>query len=122
MEGHWNLTYEPYDGGTDLSPDCDAVPPSAGPASVDITRSGAQLHATLAKISSTGTVADTFDFSIRGTEDSGGDAGNVRQVTLRGYYLAGGHDAGATLQARWITHTESGSKACDAEQKCVGTR
>ncbi len=139
IQGHWVLTYQPLDAG-DVSPGCAMVPPPGGPATIEILRNGALLHATLDGIDAQGQLTESYDFSISGTQDLGGDAGNIRQVSLRGYYAPGspvftqdagadgGADAGvdtgarATLQARWVTHTEQGSKACDAQQRCVGTR
>jgi hypothetical protein len=125
IEGHYEMFYQPYDGGTDLSADCATVMPPAGPPTIDITRSGAELHATINAIACHGQLADSADFTLTGTEDLGGDAGNLRQVSLRGYFVAatsGDAGAPAQLQAKWITHTELGAQACDAEQRCTGTK
>lgn len=125
IEGHYEMLYQPYDGGFDLSADCATVSPPLGPPTIDITRNGAELHATINAIACHGQLTDSADFSLTGTEGLGGDGGNLRQVALRGYFVAGtSGDAGAPaqLQAKWITHTELGAKACDAEQRCTGAK
>ena len=118
IDGVWQMVYQPLDGGTDSSPDCATISAPAGPSTIEIFQSRALLHATINGITCQGQIADTYDFSITGTQYLAGDAGNVLQVTLHGYYVPGA-DAG-TLQAKWTTHNEVGAKYCDADQSCVG--
>ena len=75
MEGNYAMTYRAL---TVQSADCAAVPAAEGPRLIQITRSGAEVRATLNGASGRGMLQDTSDFSIAATEepDGGTDAGS----------------------------------------------
>ena len=121
------MVYQP-DGGIPPSADCSTISPPAGPALVEIMRGGSEVFASLNTIAARGQLTESADFSLSGTLDLGGDAGNVQTVKLRGYFIAGSSKDGGTggtpaqIKGSWITRTEKGSKACDAEVPFVGTK
>ncbi len=111
------------------SPDCASVPASPVPASVTITRQGAELRATIYGIKGRGVQLDTADFSISGAEEpDGGAKAGTASFTLRGLFRAGmsSADAGmitpASLEGTWVTHAERGDKICDAQQSYLGIK
>ena len=113
---------------SDLSsttPDCASLTPPAPPATIAITRNGAELHTTLNGVPARGQLTDTADFALVGTQDLGGDAGALQTLTLRGFYVSGtARDGGtpAQLQVKWGTHVERAGKFCDAERPCTATQ
>jgi hypothetical protein len=121
VEGHYELAYQAI---SSQSPECTAMPPPAGPSAIELTRNGAQLHATLNGLNANGQLTQTSDFALTATAALPGDAGDNQTLTLRGFFITGaGADAGTgTLQGNWITHTERSSKSCDAQQPFTGTR
>ncbi len=124
LNGTFAMTYEAT---TIESPDCASLPAPAGPASVTITRSGAELRSTIYGVPGRGVLQASADFAITAAEvpDGGADAGGQSYV-LRGYYLAStraGADAGSgSIIGKWITHGERGAKICDAERPFTGIK
>ncbi len=122
LEGSYAMTYKEL---SSQSPDCASLTPPSGPTVIEITRSGAEVRATLNGNPGRGMLQDTSDFSISAT-DGAEDAG-FQSLTLRGYFVppvqrgADGGDPG-TIQGKWITHTERGAKVCDAERPCNGVK
>ena len=125
MEGTYAMTYRAV---TIESADCALVAAAEGPRLIQITRSGAEVRATLNGASGRGMLQDTSDFSIAATEepDGGTDAG-TQSFTLRGYFIPPvmrGADGGdpAMIEGKWITHAERGAKVCDAERPFTGIK
>ena len=126
IEGTYALFFE---AAAIQSPDCAAVPARPGPASVTITRQGAELRATIYGIKGRGVQQDTADFSISGTEEPDGGANtDTASITLRGLYRGPvlRADAGVTkpasIEGKWVTRAERGGKICDAEQNYAGIK
>ncbi len=122
IEGNYSMTYQPL---TVETADCALLPPPAGAANLEITRSGAEIRASLNGAMGRGTLHDTSDFSIS-ANDIGPDAG-TQSYTLRGYFvppISRGFDGGepATIKGKWITRAERGAKICDAERPYVGLK
>ena len=121
IEGSYLMTYKDL---TVQSPDCAATSIPAGPASVEITRSGAEVRATLYGNPGRGMLQDTSDFSIAAT---GFPDGGTQTYVLRGYFLppvrrgVDGGDPG-TITGKWITHAERGAQVCDAERPYTGVQ
>lgn len=124
LEGSYKMTYKDL---TAETPDCMVLPAPAGPATVEIMRSGAEVRATLYGNPGRGMLQVTSDFSIAADEtpDGGADAG-TQSYTLRGYFvpavLKGDGGTPATITGKWITHGERSGKVCDAERPYTGTR
>lgn len=118
MEGTYAMTYKAP---TVTTTDCGAVPGPEGPSSITITRSGAEVRSTFYGVTARGMLQDTSDFQIAGT-DTPEDGGTVQSYTLRGYYVPGKSGAKGTIEAKWITHGEKGSKTCDVERACTGVQ
>lgn len=84
IEGTWFLQY--------LAPDfpCDGGMPAAPPPTVSFTREGSVLRSAIDGIALTGTLYDTYDFSLNGQMPGGGEV-----VSMRGTYKpASRSDAG----------------------------
>lgn len=117
MEGTYAMTYK---AATAESPDCASLAGPAGPATIEITRSGAEVRSVFYGVPARGMLQDSSDFSIAGT-DSPTDGGTTQSYTLRGYYvppkLTG---AKGTIDGKWITHGERSTKVCDAERPFSG--
>ena len=119
MEGTYAMTYKPP---TVESADCATIAGPAGPMTIAITRSGAEVRSTFYGIVARGMLQDTSDFSLAAT-DSPEDGGTQQSYTLRGYYvppkLMG---TTGTIEGKWITHGERGSKMCDVERPATGVQ
>ena len=124
IEGTYAMTYK---GLTVESPDCATIPAPPGPAVITITRSGAEVRATLNGRPGRGMLQESSDFSIAAAEepDAGTDAG-VQSYVLRGFFIpptvrADGGEPG-TISGKWVTHAESAAKICDAERPATGIK
>lgn len=119
MEGTYAMTYKAP---TTESPDCATLAGPAGPTTIAITRSGAEVRSTFYGIAARGMLQDTSDFSIAGT-DSPDDGGTQQSYTLRGYYVPPKTmGTMGTIEGKWITHGERGSKVCDVERAASGVQ
>jgi hypothetical protein len=117
IEGTYAMTYQPP---TVESTDCAGLPGPEGPATIAITRSGAEVRSTFYGVSARGMLQDTSDFSISGTS-SPEDGGTQQSYTLRGYYVPPkATGLPGTIEGKWITHGERGSKVCDVERAASG--
>ena len=124
VEGRYAMTYKAV---TSESPDCTKIPAPPGPSTIEITRSGAEVRATLNGSAGRGMLQDSNDFSITATEEA--DGGNVGTLTFRGYFvppvLKGDGGEPAMINGKWITHTETGGDAgtfCDAQRPATGIK
>jgi hypothetical protein len=87
IEGTWNMQYA-----APITQGCNNTVLAAAPNSVQIGRMGSQLTCAIDLLPMTGTLYDTYDFSIIGNESQ--LDGGSRSVQLRGHYIPGPHDGG----------------------------
>lgn len=111
LEGKWALTA----GG----PDRTCSPSEAPPASIDITRVGAAIRSQLPGGELTGTIYDTYDFTLSGSVyPADGGISRADSLSIRARFIPGGPDAGDTFTGTWTF-----SPAADAGTAgCVETR
>jgi hypothetical protein len=110
VEGVWALQY--------LAPifPCDAGTQPAPPGTVQFMREGSRLTSAVDGVALTGSVYDTFDFSIHGQAVGGGETVDMRAKYVKGSAADGG---GAALTDGRLTREAGG---CREERPFTGAR
>lgn len=112
IEGTYALEYQA------ANPSCGEK--TAPPTTITLTRQVSALSGLLYGIPCTGTVYDTYDFTLRGAAG----AGEIDSVSLRGKWVGSRPDSGAsaTLRGTLSVTVGTGDTACTSSRAFTGGR
>ena len=116
VAGTYALTLGEFQGSGEA---CATLPPPAAPTSLTLLQSGSVLRATIAGESYSGTLLDTYDFSLLGAERA--VDGGTEDLHVRGRFIPGAADSG-TLRGSFDTTSRRGGRLCDGTQPFTGPR
>lgn len=108
VSGQWMLHYET---GTAPSAACEQLGKTTPPEVLELAQVGSGLTSTFDGVELRGTLYDTFDFSLNGTQQDGD--GGTTSITLSGRYVPAlaATDAGERLQGNFVGRYGEGA-AC----------
>jgi len=114
--GTYALTLGEFQGSSEA---CATLLPPPAPTSLTLLQSGSVLRATIGGESYSGTLLDTYDFSLLGAERQ--VDGGTEDLHVRGRFIPGAADSG-TLRGSFDTTSRRGGRLCDGTQPFTGPR
>jgi hypothetical protein len=117
LEGRYAMAYDDET----ASADCSAIRPPAEPAELELSRVGSTARTTVAGVELSGTVFDSFTFSLTG--NGAGDGGQL-SMNLRGTFVPPSSvtDGGTQLRGTYSADITGGGKSCSTSRGYVGVK